>query len=80
MVLPGAPLEYPVTALCRGDLAVLALSVHPLHMLQYFIDLMAVGVGQLIVLVPSLDGSWAAQLVSFSSSSLPSKILQHCFG
>ena len=41
----GAPLGYPVVVLCHGDPVVLDLYVHPLHVLQQFVDEVDVGVG-----------------------------------
>lgn len=34
----GAPLRYPVVALCHGDPVALFLNIQPIHMLQQYIE------------------------------------------
>lgn len=76
--LAGTALGYPVFVLCHGDSAVLDLEVHPLRLLQQFIEDVNVGVGQLLALLLGLGGSWVGEHASFPSSSLPGQALQHC--
>ncbi|KAL6031843.1 hypothetical protein STEG23_030819, partial [Scotinomys teguina] len=56
--LTGAPLRYPVVALCHGGPSALILLDQFLHVLQQFIDGMGVGLDQLIALVLGLGGNW----------------------
>lgn len=60
-----------------GDPAVLDLQLHPLHTLQQSIRGVGVGVGQLIALVLSLDGSQVGQPRAFQHHHYP---LHHCLG
>lgn len=46
-------------------------------MLQEFVDSVAVGVGQFIVLALGMGGSWVGQFTSFLLPSIPGQALQH---
>ena len=56
-ILTRTPLGFLVVGLCHGDLKALGLQDQPLHVLQWFIDGVDVGLGQLKVLDLDLGGS-----------------------
>lgn len=78
--ITGSALGYHIAALCHRDPVALDLQVWPHPMLQQFIDLVDVGVAQVVDQVLDLGGSWIGQPASFPSPSVPGRTLQHSPG